>query len=106
MPSTNLKSSSNAVILRFNDPYLFRVMDEAAELLNLSRTSYILSVIRKDAEATIKKRKQARREIETLILSPEASIDFAKTVLKPSKPNEALKNAAEAYKTANIKHAK
>jgi uncharacterized protein (DUF1778 family) len=42
-------------------------------------------------------------EIKTLMLSPEASLDIAKTLDNPPKPNRALKKAMKDYEQANIR---
>jgi uncharacterized protein (DUF1778 family) len=89
--------SLNATTIRFDDDYTRRVIDKAAELLNQSRTGFLLSVARERAEAVIRERMRTMREIETLILSPEASLDIVTALENPSPPNEALKGAMTDY---------
>jgi uncharacterized protein (DUF1778 family) len=42
-------------------------------------------------------------EIKTLMLSPEASLDIARTLDNPPNPNKALKKAIKDYGKANIR---
>ncbi|GHV88810.1 hypothetical protein AGMMS50267_11700 [Spirochaetia bacterium] len=50
--------------------------------------------------------KEMGRRIEMLILSPAASLDIAKTLENPPKPNKALTKAMRDYKNAKIDHRK
>jgi uncharacterized protein (DUF1778 family) len=98
-----VKKASNATTIRFDDDYTRQVIDMAAELMNQTRTGFLLSVARERAESVIRERKQTMGEIKTLMLSPEASLDIANTLDNPSKPNKALKKAMKEYKRANIR---
>jgi uncharacterized protein (DUF1778 family) len=98
-----LKKASNATTIRFDDDYTRQVIDMAAALLNQTRTGFLLSVAREHAESVIRERKQIMGEIKTLMLSPEASLDIAKTLDNPPKPNRALKKAMKDYEQANIR---
>jgi uncharacterized protein (DUF1778 family) len=100
------KRPQNATTIRFDDDYTRQVIDKAADLLHQTRTGFLLSVARERAEAVIKERAQTRQEIEMLILSPAASLDIAKTLENPPKPNKALKKAMKDYKDAAIAHRK
>ena len=40
------------------------------------------------------------QEVESLILSPKASLDLAENLLNPQKPNKALIKAMKEYKKA------
>jgi uncharacterized protein (DUF1778 family) len=101
--ATAVKKVSNATTIRFDDDYTRQVIDMAAELLNQTRTGFLLSVARERAESVIRERKQAMGEIKTLMLSPEASLDIAKTLDNPPKPHKALKKAMKDYDKANIR---
>jgi uncharacterized protein (DUF1778 family) len=101
--TTAVKKASNATTIRFDDDYTRQVIDMAAELLNQTRTGFLLSVARERAESVIRERKQTMGEIKTLMLSPEASLDIAKTLDNPPKPNKALKRAMKDYEQANIR---
>jgi uncharacterized protein (DUF1778 family) len=100
--ATAVKKVSNATTIRFGDDYTRQVIDMAAELLNQTRTSFLLAAARERAETVIKERKQTMGEIKTLMLSPAASLDIAKTLDNPPKPNNALKKAMKDYEQANI----
>jgi uncharacterized protein (DUF1778 family) len=100
------KKQKNATTIRFDDDYTLQVIDKAAELLHQTRTGFLLSVAKEKAEAVIRERTQARHEIEQLILSPKASLDMAKTLENPPKPNKALTRAMEDYQKAKIGHRK
>ncbi|MDR1971409.1 MAG: DUF1778 domain-containing protein [Treponema sp.] len=100
------KGPQYATTIRFDDEYTRRVIDKAAELLNQTRTGFLLSVAREKAEAVIKERSQTKSEIETLLLSPQASLDIAKALENPPKPNKALTGAMKNYKNARIEHRK
>jgi uncharacterized protein (DUF1778 family) len=101
--ATVAKKASNATTIRFDDDYTRQVIDMAAELLNQTRTGFLLSVARERAESVIRERNQTMGEIKTLMLSPEASLDIAKTLNKPPEPNKALKQAMQDYEQANIR---
>ncbi|MDR1948427.1 MAG: DUF1778 domain-containing protein [Spirochaetaceae bacterium] len=100
------KRPQNATTIRFGDEYTRQVIDKAAELLNQTRTGFLLSVARERAETIIKERARTRSEIETLLLSPQASLDIVKTLENPPKPNKALTGAMKNYKDARIKRRK
>jgi uncharacterized protein (DUF1778 family) len=99
---TSVKKTSNATIIRFDDDYTRKVIDTAAQLLNQTRTGFLLSVARDRAEEVIREQFQIQQEIETLVLSPRASLDFVQTLEKPPRPNKSLKKAMNDYKTAHI----
>jgi uncharacterized protein (DUF1778 family) len=101
-----METKKMTTTIRFNDEYTRQVIDKAAALLNQTRTGFLLSAAREYAEAVIRKRTQTMQEIETLILSPEASLDVARTLENPPKPNSALKRAMKDYRQANIEHRK
>ena len=82
--------------IRF-DEYTRQVVDKAASLLNQSRTSFLLSIAREHAEAVIKERTETMREMETLVLSPKASLDVVSTLEKPPRPNKAARKAMQTY---------
>jgi uncharacterized protein (DUF1778 family) len=88
----------NATTIRFDDDYTLQVIDKAALLLNQTRTGFLLSVGREKAEAVIKERARVQQEIETLMLSPQASLDIALALENPPEPNEALTQAMAGYK--------
>jgi uncharacterized protein (DUF1778 family) len=94
--TTNKKR--NATTIRFDDDYTLQVIDKAAVLLNQTRTGFLLSAARERAETVIKEREQIQREIESIILSPQASLDIAHTLEKHPKPNKALRKAMKDYK--------
>jgi uncharacterized protein (DUF1778 family) len=96
----------HATTIRFDDDYTRQVIDTAAELLNQTRTGFLLSVARERAEAIIKERTKTMREIEMLILSPEASLDIVETLESSPKPNKAITNAMRDYKNVKIAHRK
>ena len=93
----------NVTTIRFNDDYTRRVIDEAASLLNLSRTSYIMSVLRDKSEEVIRERTKTMQEIETLLVSPRAYADILETVENPPEPNQAAVNAMRKFKESGIK---
>jgi uncharacterized protein (DUF1778 family) len=97
------KKTSNATTIRFDDDYTRKVIDTAAQLLNQTRTGFLLSVARERAEEVIREQLQTRQEIETLILSPKASLDFVNALEKPPRPNKALKKAMNDYKAVRIR---
>ncbi|MDR1626229.1 MAG: DUF1778 domain-containing protein, partial [Spirochaetia bacterium] len=95
--ATAVKKASSATTIRFDDDYTRQVIDMAAELLNQTRTGFLLSVARERAESVVRERKQTMEEIKMLMLSPEASLDITKTLDNPPKPNKALKKAMKDY---------
>jgi uncharacterized protein (DUF1778 family) len=94
--TTNKKR--NATTIRFDDDYTLQVIDKAAVLLNQTRTGFLLSAARERAETVIKKREQIQREVESIILSPRASLDIVQTLEKHPKSNKALRKAMQDYK--------
>jgi uncharacterized protein (DUF1778 family) len=96
----------NATTIRFDDDYTRQVIDTAANLLNQTRTSFLLSVARERAEAIIIERTKTMQEIEMLILSPGASLDIVTTLENSPKPNKAITSAMRDYKNAKIAHRK
>jgi uncharacterized protein (DUF1778 family) len=103
---TNAVNRQNATTIRFDDDYTREVIDKAAELLNQTRTGFLLSVARERAETVIRERAKTKHEIEMLILSPEASLDIAKTLENRPKPNKAITKAMKDYNNAKIIHRK
>lgn len=97
---TAIKNSKNATTIRFEDEYTRRVIDKAAELTGQTRTGFLLSVARREAEEVIRERMNTMQEVESLILSPKASLDLAENLLNPQKPNKALIKAMKEYKKA------
>jgi uncharacterized protein (DUF1778 family) len=104
--ATTEKQIKNATTIRFDDDYTRQVIDKAAGLLHQTRTGFLLSVARERAEAVIKERTKTKQEIELLILSPEASLDIARTLENPPKPNKALRQAMKDYRSSKIAHGK
>jgi uncharacterized protein (DUF1778 family) len=100
--ASQLKSRPSTTI-RFNDEYTRQIVHTAAELQGQSLSGFMLSAIRDRAEHVIKERKKTMQEIETLVLSPRASIDFMQTMLKPPKPNKKMATAVKNFKTLDIK---
>ena len=92
----------NVTTIRFNDDYTRRVVDQAASLLNLSRTSYILSVLRDRSEEVIRERTKTMQEIETLLVSPRAYADILETVENPPEPNPSAVKAMRKFKESGI----
>ncbi|GHT02844.1 hypothetical protein AGMMS50276_32880 [Synergistales bacterium] len=103
--ATNLKSRRNATTIRFNDDYTRNVVYTAAQMQGQSLTGFILSAIRDKAETVIKERKQTMQEIENIILSPRASVNFIEALMNPPEPNEAILEGMKRYKSLNIKQA-
>jgi uncharacterized protein (DUF1778 family) len=96
--TTKVKSTTT---IRF-DEYPLKVIDKAAELLNQTRTAFLQSVALKAAEQVIRERYSAMREIETLLLSPEASLDIAENLSNPPAPNVVMKKAMKDYSDLSI----
>ena len=92
----------NVTTIRFNDDYTRRIVDQAASLLNLSRTSYIMSVLRDRSEEVIKERTKTMQEIETLLVSPRAYADILETVESPPEPSQAAVKAMREFKESDI----
>jgi uncharacterized protein (DUF1778 family) len=103
MPTAS-KRSQHATTIRFDDEYTLLVIDKAAALLNQTRTGFLLSVARERAEEVIKERAATMQQIESLILSPVASLDVAKTLLDSPKPNPTMEKAMKNYKKSKIAH--
>jgi len=101
MPTAS-KRSQNATTIRFDDDYTRIVIDKAASLLNQTRTGFLLSVAREKAEEIIQERMEVMQHIETLLLSSEASLDVAKTLLDSPKPNKAMTKAMKGFKKSKI----
>jgi len=100
--ASGLKSARSSTTIRFNDEYTRRIVYTAAELQGQSLSGFMLSAIRDRAENVIKERMKTMQEVETLILSPRASIDFMQTMLKPPKPNKKMKSAMKKFKALDI----
>ena len=101
MPTAS-KRSQNATTIRFDDEYTRIVIDKAASLLNQTRTGFLLSVAREKAEEIIKERMEVMQHIESLILSADASLDIAQTLLDSPKPNKAMTKAMKDFKKSKI----
>ena len=102
MSTTPLKRSQNATTIRFDDDYTRTVIDKAASLVNQTRTGFMLLVAREKAEEIIKERLEMRQHIESLILSADASLDVAETLLESPKPNKAMTKAMKDFKKSKI----
>ena len=102
--STALKRSQNATTIRFDDEYTRTVIDKAASLVNQTRTGFMLLVAREKAEEIIKERLEITRHIESLLLSAEASLDVAETLLDAPEPNEAMVSAMKGFKKSKIEN--
>jgi uncharacterized protein (DUF1778 family) len=89
---------TSAMTLRFTDPYVIKIIDHAAKLLNQTRTGFLISAAQEKAEQIIKTKSAARAEVERIILSPEASIKVANRLLHPKKPSKYLVEAVKRYK--------
>ena len=100
--STASKRFQNATTIRFDDEYTRIVIDKAASLLNQTRTGFLLSVAREKAEEIIRERMEVMQHIESLILSSEASLDVAKTLLDSPQPNKAMAKAMKDFKKSKI----
>lgn len=97
-----LKRISNVTTIRFSDDYTRIIIDMAAKLSNQTRTGFLLSVARKEAEEIIKEHKNTMKEVETFVLSQQASEVFVNSLLNPAQPNRALQKLAKDYKRASI----
>jgi uncharacterized protein (DUF1778 family) len=97
------KPERSSTTIRFNDEYTRRIVYAAAELQGQSLSSFMLSAIRDRAENVIKERRKTMQEVEKIVLSPRASIDFMQTMLKPPKPNKKLIAAVKKFGTLDIK---
>jgi uncharacterized protein (DUF1778 family) len=104
--ATMAKNQLKTTTIRFDDDYTRQVIDKAAELLHQTRTGFLLSVAREKAEAVIKERAGTMREIESLILSPAASLAMIKALENPPEPNRAIKKAMKEYKKTYTGHRK
>jgi uncharacterized protein (DUF1778 family) len=93
----------NVTTIRFNDDYTRRIVDQAASLLNLSRTSYIMSVLRDRSEEIIKERTKTMQEIESLLVTPRAYTDILETVENPPELSQAAVEAMQKFKGSSIK---
>jgi uncharacterized protein (DUF1778 family) len=100
--ASELKPARSSTTIRFNDDYTRRIVYTAAELQGQSLSGFMLSAIRDRAESVIKERRKTMQEVETLILSPRASIDFMRTMLNPPKPNKKLTTAMKKFKALDI----
>jgi uncharacterized protein (DUF1778 family) len=88
---------TSAMTLRFTDPYVVKVIDHAARLLNQTRSGFLISAAQEKAEQIIKVKSADRAEVESIILSPEASIKVANRLLNPKKPTKHLVEATKRY---------
>lgn len=95
--ATKNNKAPNVTTLRMDD-YSRMVIDEAAKLLNLTRTGFLLSVAREHAEHVIQEKKQIRDEVECLLLSPQESLTVADLFLNPPPSNGAQKKAKAMWK--------
>ena len=93
----------NVTTIRFKDDYTSRIVDQAASLLNLSRTSYIMSVLRDRSEEVIRERTRTMQEIEALLVSPHAYADILETIENPPEPNQDTIKAMREFKESGIK---
>ena len=100
--STATKRSQNATTIRFDDEYTRTVIDKAASLVNQTRTGFMLWVARVKAEEIIQERLEKARHIESLLLSADASLDMAETLLESPRPNEAMVKAMKDFKKSKI----
>lgn len=92
------KTPTNLTSIRIDD-YTRKVIDRAAELVNQTRSGFLLSTARERAEEIIRERESIMQEVETLILSREASLDIAENLLKPLAPTPALIRAGKKLKS-------
>lgn len=95
---------SNVTTIRIDDDYTIQVIDRAAALLNQTRTGFLLSVARERAEAIIKERAQVQKEVQSLLLSPLASLDIVQTLENPPEPNTTLVNAMKNYQKTVVQN--
>jgi uncharacterized protein (DUF1778 family) len=96
MPRTS-EIKTSAMTLRFSDPYAIKVIDHAARLLNQTRSGFLILAAQEKAEQIIKIKSTVRAEVESIILSPEASIKVANRLLRPKKPTKYLIEATKRY---------
>ena len=96
------KRSQNATTIRFDDEYTRTVIDKAASLLYQTRTGFLLSVAREKAEEIIQERMEVMQHIVSLLLSSEASLDVAQTLLDSPQPNKAMTKAMKDFKKSKI----
>lgn len=94
--ATKNNKAPNVTTLRM-DEYSRMVIDEAAKLLNLTRTGFLLSVAREQAEHIIKEKKKIRDEVECLLLSPQESLTVADLFQNPPLPNKAQQEAKKRW---------
>jgi uncharacterized protein (DUF1778 family) len=99
----NQKNQPNATTIRFSDDYTRRVVDQAANLLNLSRTSYIMTVLRDRSEEVIRERTKTMREIETMLVSPNAYAEILEAVENSPEPNQSLRDTMKEFEESGIK---
>ena len=100
--STATKRSQNATTIRFDDEYTRTVIDKAASLVNQTRTGFMLLVAREKAEEIIQERLEMTRHIESLLLSADASLDVAETLLDSPEPSEAMVKAMKDFRKSKI----
>jgi uncharacterized protein (DUF1778 family) len=94
-----------ATTIRIPDDYTRRVIDYAANLVNQTRTAFLLNSARKEAERVIEERSQTETEVSQLInLSQAATLDMLKKMDNPPKPTTAMKGLMAEYKAAAIPH--
>jgi len=62
----------------------------------------MLLVVRERAEEIIKERLEVMQPVESLILSADASMDVAKTLLDSPKPNKAMVKAMKDFEKSKI----
>jgi uncharacterized protein (DUF1778 family) len=74
------------------DEYTKSVVDRAASLANVSRTSFILSVVRERAEQVIQERKSVMREVAPLALNAPDSKAFLDALENDFTPPSSLLN--------------
>ena len=86
-----------AMTLRFTDPYVIKVIDHAARLVNQTRSGFLISAAQEKAEQIIKVKSTTRAEMESIILSPEASVKVAERLSRPKKPTKHLIEAVKRY---------
>lgn len=94
--ATKNNKAPNVTTLRMDD-YSRMVIDEAAKLLNLTRTGFLLNVARERAEHVIREQKQIREEVECLLLTPQESLTVAELFQTPPPPNQVQKKAKEMW---------
>jgi len=99
---TTLRRKSNTTSIRFKDDYTRKVVSKAAELQGQSVTGFILTAIRDRAENVIRERQTVIQEVESLLLSPDESVGFLRTLATPPRPNAALRDAMKASQKAGL----